>query len=257
MLVSDMDSHARSQDRAEPDTAGRPGAPLLLRRLTAGGTEGNERLTVLTGLVLFVLLAVLGATIALIGQLLWLHLFLGFLLIGPVALKMASTGYRFVRYYTADARYRKKGAPAPALRVMAPAIVLLTVLVFATGVLLIVIGPDSDLRGEVTLIHKVGFIVWVVFTAVHVLGHLPELLRSRRVSRQVRADLNALRSRIPGFGSPPEPPLTRALPGASGRWLSLGTATVLGGVLAVALIPQFSAWTHADLHHHHFGQHVQ
>lgn len=205
------------------------------------------------GLVLIVLLAVLGVTIVRIGQLMWLHLFLGFLLIGPVALKLASTGYRFVRYYTANARYPAKGAPAPVLRMLAPGVVLLTVIVFATGVLLIVIGPGSDLRGKVTLIHKAGFIVWVVLTAVHVLGHLPELLRSKRVSRQVRADVNELRSRIPGFGSAAEPPLTRPLPGASGRWLSLGTAMVFGLVLALALIPHFSAWTgaQAHLHHHH------
>ena len=46
-----------------------------------------------------------------IGQLLWLHLFVGLLLIGPVVLKLASTGYRFARYYTNDAVYRRKGPP--------------------------------------------------------------------------------------------------------------------------------------------------
>lgn len=253
MLIGEMSSHARSQQRAERETARGRVAALGLRRLTAGDAEGNERLTVVVGLVLIVLLAALGVTIVRIGQLMWLHLFLGFLLIGPVALKLASTGYRFVRYYTANARYREKGPPAPALRMLAPGIVLLTVLVFATGVLLIIIGPGSDLRSKVTLIHKVSFIVWVVFTAVHVLGHLPELLRSKRVSRQVRADVNELRSQIPGFGSAAEPPLSRPLPGASGRWLSLGTAMVFGLVLAVAVIPQFSAWTGAGAHlHHHF-----
>ena len=43
-------------------------------------------------MVLLVLFAVLGITIIRIGQLLWLHLFLGVLLVGPVALKLASTG---------------------------------------------------------------------------------------------------------------------------------------------------------------------
>jgi len=78
------------------------------RGLLAGGTEGNERLTVLTGLLLIVLLAVLGVTIIRIGQLLWLHLFLGLVLLGPVALKLGSTGYRFARYYTSDPAYREK-----------------------------------------------------------------------------------------------------------------------------------------------------
>jgi hypothetical protein len=221
----------------------------------AGGTEGNERLTVITGYVLIVLLAVLGLTIIRIGQLLWLHLFLGLALIGPVALKMASTGYRFVRYYTADPRYRTKGPPAPALRTMAPLVVGLTVLVFATGVILLFVGPADSLRPRLVLIHKVSFIAWIVLTAIHVVGHLPELLRTERISAQTRREIGALRADVPGFGGPAEPPLRGPLPGAGGRWLSLGGALVVGLVLAVALIPQFSAWTApgvpALLHHHH------
>ena len=60
-----------------------------------GGARGNSLLTSLTAAVLLVLLAVEGATIPLIHQLLSLHVFLGVLLLGPVALKVASTGYRF------------------------------------------------------------------------------------------------------------------------------------------------------------------
>ena len=63
------------------------------------GTDGNELLTSMTGAVLIVLLAVLGITILRIHQLIWLHLFLGLVLIGPITIKMASTGYRFARYY--------------------------------------------------------------------------------------------------------------------------------------------------------------
>jgi hypothetical protein len=221
----------------------------------AGGTEGNERLTVITGYVLIVLLAVLGLTIVRIGQLLWLHLFLGLALIGPVALKMASTGYRFVRYYTAEPGYRTKGPPPPALRTMAPLVVGLTVLVFATGVILLFVGPAGSLRPRLVLIHKVSFIAWIVFTAVHVIGHLPELLRTERISAQTRREIGALRADMPGFGGPAEPPLRGPLPGAGARWLSLGGALVVGLVLAVVLIPQFSAWTApgvpAVLHHHH------
>src|ERR1700737_2831710 len=80
-----------------------------MRSLTAGGTDGNEQLTAATGVLLIALLAVLGVTIVLIGQLIAVHLFLGLLLIGPVLLKMASTGYRFVRYYTQNPPYREKG----------------------------------------------------------------------------------------------------------------------------------------------------
>ena len=63
--------------------------------LTGGGPEVNERLTTVTGAILIVLLAVIGFTIPQLRQFIWMHLFVGLLLIGPVLLKMASTGYRF------------------------------------------------------------------------------------------------------------------------------------------------------------------
>ena len=219
--------------------------------LTAGGTEGNERLTVVTGALLIVLLAVLGLTIAFIGQLLWWHLFLGMALIGPVALKVASTGYRFIRYYTADPPYRRKGPPPPALRALGPVLVGLTAIVFATGVALLLIGPSS--RGTLVLVHKVSFICWVVVTAIHIAGHLPELLRLNRVSQRTRAELGELRSLVPGFGGAAEPPVNGPIPGGGGRWLSIGTACALGLVLAAILIPDFGAWTSAQalFHHHH------
>jgi hypothetical protein len=226
--------------------------PRLRGRLLGGGTEGNERLTVVTGALLTLLLAVLGLTIVLIGQLIWLHLFLGLALIGPVALKMASTGYRFVRYYTADPPYRHKGPPAPALRALGPVLVGLTVLVLATGVALLVVGPGSSTRDTLVLLHKASFIVWAAVTAVHILGHLPEIVRFNRISRQTRTEINDLRAQIPGFGPGAEPPLTDAIPGGGGRWLSICAAMVVGLVLAGALIPQFGPWTAPGaLHHHH------
>jgi hypothetical protein len=221
--------------------------------LLAGGSEGNERLTVVTGALLIVLLAGVGVTIALIGRLLWWHLFLGLALIGPVALKVGSTGYRFMRYYTADPAYRHKGPPPPALRALGPALLGLTAVVFATGVALLLIGPSS--RGTLLLVHKVSFICWVVITAVHIAGHLPELVRFNRVSRQARAELNDLRFRVPGFGGAAELPVSVPIPGTGGRWLSVGTAVALGLVLAASLVPDFGAWTSAQVlfdHHHHF-----
>ena len=220
-------------------------------RLLTGGTEGNERLTVVTGMLLIVLLAALGVTIVFIGRLLWWHLFLGLVLIGPVALKVGSTGYRFVRYYAAEPRYRGKGPPPPALRVLGPILVALTAVVFATGVALLFLGPSS--RGTLLLIHKVSFICWAVVTAIHIAGHLPELARFRWVSRQARAELNDLRSLAPGFGGPAEPPMNGPIGGSAGRWLSVGTAVALGLVLAAVLIPDFGSWTagQALLHHHH------
>jgi hypothetical protein len=220
-------------------------------RLMAGGTEGNERLTVVIGALLIVLLAAEGVTIVLIGRLLWWHLFLGLALIGPVALKVGSTGYRFMRYYTADPAYRRKGPPPPALRALGPVLVGLTTIVFATGVALLLIGPSS--RGTLLLVHKVSFICWAVITAVHIVAHLPELARFNRVARHTRTELNQLRSRIPGFGAAAAPPVGRPIPGGGGRWLSIGAALALGLVLAAILIPDFHAWTGAQtlFHDHH------
>jgi hypothetical protein len=225
--------------------------PRARRRLLAGGTEGNERLTVITGWLLVVLLAVLGVTIVFIGQLMWLHLFLGLVFIGPVALKLASTGYRFVRYYTANAPYRRKGPPAPVLRALGPVLAGLTIAVLASGVALLVIGPGSPSRDTLVLVHKATFIAWIVFTAVHVLGHLPEIVRFNRVSRRARTEISALRAQIPGLGGPADPPPTESIPGGRARWGSIALAMVLGLALAGAFIPQFGTWTAPGARHHH------
>jgi hypothetical protein len=187
----------------------------------------------MTGTSLIVLLAVLGVTILRIGQLIWLHLFVGLVLLGPVGVKLASTGYRFLRYYTHNPIYREKGPPQLFLRLIAPAVVATTLTVFATGVLLLDQGPAS--RGALLLLHKVSFIVWLGFTAVHVLGHLPGM------GRELAA------ARLDGG-------LRRSSPGAAGRWLALAGAVVGGVVLAVALLPDFAPWTARGVftHHHRF-----
>jgi hypothetical protein len=211
------------------------------RVLLAGGTEGNERLTVLTGLLLIVLLAVLGVTIIRIGQLLWLHLFLGLVLLGPVALKLASTGYRFARYYASDPAYREKGPPAPALRGLAPFVVFFTLAVFGTGVALLVLGPSA--RQPLVLLHKVSFFLWLAVTALHVLGHLPEILRplsNARRSRREILDAHGAWAR----GGRSKVPTAARVDGRQARAAALIIALVGGLALGVALIGQFSVWTH-------------
>jgi hypothetical protein len=203
-------------------------------RLLGGGVDGNEWLTAAAGIVLLVLLAALGVTIVRIGQLTWLHLFLGLLLVGPVALKIATTGYRFVRYYTRSERYFERGPPLLALRAIAPAVVISTVVVFASGIVLLVIGPRD--RGPWQSVHKVSFIVWIVFTALHVLGHLPRVGGLLGLWRRDSRD-HALSG-----GE-----------GAAGRWIALTGAIVAGAVLAIVLIPQFGWWTAPGALHHHHG----
>jgi hypothetical protein len=215
---------------------GRARRRSALAGLTGGGTDGNEQLTAMTGVVLIVLLAVIGVTILRIGQLISVHLFVGLLLIGPVALKLASTGYRFARYYTHEPRYHRKGPPHPALRMIAPVVVLSTVVVFVSGVVLMFDGPLD--RDPLLLIHKVSFIVWVAFTALHVLGHLPGFGHALRATRA--GDDPAVGRADIGSGA-----------GEAGRWIAMAGALVAGVVLAIVLIPDFAAWTAHSLGHHH------
>lgn len=217
----------------QPEPSASPLARLSLRNLLAGGTTGNELLTSIDGGLLIVLLAVIGVTIVQIGSLLWVHLFVGLVLLGPIALKLASTGYRFARYYTGDTRYRSKGAPWTPLRLMAPVVVVSTAVVMASGVWLLLAGPSS--RGRLLTVHKVSFFVWGAFTAVHVLAHLPELRRA----------LNA------EYGGSARSRHALAPAGRAGRTLSLTSALVLGTVVAILLIPEFAPWLHAHFHHHH------
>jgi hypothetical protein len=192
--------------------------------ITGGGTTGNERLTAASSALLLALLAVIGVTLLRLGQLLSVHLFVGMLLIPPVLLKLGSTGYRFIRYYTANAAYRRKGPPPALLRVLAPALIASTLVVFASGVALLFVGPSS--RGELLPIHKFSFIAWGALVGVHVLAHLPS------IPRAFAADYG--RSSLSGD-----------VTGRSGRTLALAGALVAGIVVAIIVIPQFGPWLHA------------
>jgi hypothetical protein len=229
MNTTDMSAREQTRDLAARRTVPRTSARRA-KSVTGGGTDGNELLTSMTGAVLIVLLAVLGITILRIHQLIWLHLFLGLVLIGPITIKMASTGYRFARYYARNPAYRAKGPPEPLMRMTAPIVVASTVVVFATGILLLITGPSG--RGQYLFLHKASFVIWLGATAVHVLGHLVDLRRSLLPTHEPSG-------------------LSGSSPGAAGRWIALAGALVGGVVLAIALIPQFAPWTaHAAFLHH-------
>ncbi len=180
------------------------------------GVAGNARLTGAVAAALLVLLAAEGLTIPFIGPLLGPHIFIGMLLIGPVLLKMGSTGYRFARYYTDDQAYVRKGPPPIGLRVLAPGVVLTTVALFGTGVALLFAGRPSN---TLVFAHKASFIAWFALMSVHVLGHLLEVPQlgfadwRRRGPREAR------------------------LAGAGGRALALGGAIALGVRVGRAHVP--------------------
>jgi hypothetical protein len=141
------------------------------------GVEGNERLTAITGAVLLILLLVECYTVLQIGRLITLHVFLGMLLLGPVTLKAGSVLYRFVRYYTGSAPYRRKGPPAMPLRLMGPVVMLLTACVFGSGIMLAVTGPTFWAPSGWLVLHRFSFIAWAFFITIHVIAHIVRMTR--------------------------------------------------------------------------------
>jgi hypothetical protein len=146
---------------------GRPRRWRMLGR--TGGPEGNERLTATVGLVLIVVLVVEAATTLSLSTYLPVHIFLGLVLLPAISLKLASTGWRAFRYYAGSAPYRVLGPPQIAVRLLAPLLVMTTVLLFGSGVAFLV----TDKRGGLLLsIHAVSFVIWGVLMIVHVLVYL-------------------------------------------------------------------------------------
>jgi hypothetical protein len=193
--------------------------PRLKPGERSGGTEGNELLTSATAALLTALLVALGVTIVHMRGLVTAHMVIGLVLIPPVVLKLASTGYRFVRYYTGSRAYRVKGPPQLPLRLLAPALVAATIAVFASGVLLLADGHRARTLLE---IHKVSFIVWGVVFAVHFLAYAPHVVRSLAAAwRATRRE---------------------AVPGAGLRGMLVASATGGGVVLAVSLLPAIHSW---------------
>ncbi|MGD0082373.1 MAG: hypothetical protein ABSD78_04150 [Acidimicrobiales bacterium] len=153
------------------------------------GVEANARITGSVAAVIFVLLALEGLTIPAIGRLTTAHVVIGMMLVPPVLVKTGSTGYRFVKYYQGDAAYREKGPPPAALRLLGPFVVVLTMVVIASGIALLFV--PLHWRGDVMLVHKASFVLWFGAMTLHVLGHIVETAKlaprdwSRRTRRQI------------------------------------------------------------------------
>lgn len=153
------------------------------------GVESNARLTGATAALLLVLLAVEGVTVLRVRALLSLHVFVGMMLVPPVLLKIGTTSWRFARYYFGAPAYRRKGPPPAILRVLGPVVVILTVVLLASGIGL-VIAPHS-LRHSLLFLHKASFVLWFGAMTVHVLGHLVDTSRLAPLdwARRTRGDV--------------------------------------------------------------------
>jgi hypothetical protein len=182
---------------------------------------GNERTTALAGAALLVLILVELVTVPVLRALLGVHVFVGVLLAGPLAVKLASTGSRFVRYYRGSPAFVRKGPPRPALRVLAPLLVLTTLVLLGSGIGLLVTGPTHP--GPVLFLHGISFVLWLPMVAVHLLAYL------RRVLRLIGDDWRKRR---------PEP--------ASPRRVRLGVnlaALLIGALAAILALGGATPWT--------------
>jgi hypothetical protein len=163
-----------------------------------------------------VLLAVECFTAFRLRQSLPVHFFVGLLLVPPILLKLASTGYRFARYWLGDPRYRRAGPPSLQLRLLAPVVVVATIALFGSGIELWLFGLRF---GAVWLtIHEDSFLVWFFATGAHVLGHLDD---TRRLAG----------AELTGAGTPPGAVTRRSLVTAS---------LVVGLALALLSLPWWS-----------------
>jgi hypothetical protein len=203
-----------------PDAARRePSRRSWRAAVRAWGPQGNERLTTSTGLVLLVLLAVETLTTLSLRSYLPVHIFLGLLLLPPVALKLASTGWRFLRYYTDNEAYRHEGPPGLLLRILAPLLVASTLTLFGSGVALIVLGHGG---GLLLSLHAVMI--------VHVLAYLARTFRLGPADWLPNAE--------------------HIVAGVRSRRAALGGALLAGALLALTTYPFQQSWLN---HRHEHG----
>jgi hypothetical protein len=177
------------------------------------------------GLILVGLLFVEALTTLALHDYLSVHIFLGLLLIPPIALKLATTGWRFSRYYLRNPAYRLKGPPQLFLRLLAPFLVLATVVLFGTGVAFLAVGHGG---GLLLTAHAAAFVVWGVLITIHVLAYLPHVLRN---------GLADWRPRV-------------ALRGASLRRTLVVGAIAAGVAVGLGTYTVQTTWL-AHRHHHH------
>ncbi len=157
------------------DAPARTAPPLRRHPRRDPGVEGNARLTGATAAVLLVLFALEGLTLPRINSrvMLTAHIVLGMVVVPPVLVKVGSTSWRFLRYYTRRPAYRRRGTPPLLLRVLGPVLVVLTVVMLASGILLVLLA--GQVRHALLLVHKVSFVLWFAVMIVHVVGHFVEM----------------------------------------------------------------------------------
>jgi hypothetical protein len=180
---------------------------------------GNERLTALAGAVLLVLIVIELVTLPDMRALLSVHVLVGVLLAGPLAVKIGSTGYRFMRYYTGSPAFVRRGPPHLGLRLLAPLLLATTLVMIGSGIGLIITGPN---QAALTAVHGISSVAWLPMIAVHGFAHI------RRVPRLIADDWRRSSA-------------TQATGRTVRTGVSLG-ALVIGAIAAILVYPAASPW---------------
>jgi hypothetical protein len=202
------------------------GGHLAQRRFNPAG---NARLTAAVGALLLAPIIVELVTVVLgVHTFMSVHVFVGLLLIPPVLLKLASTGWRFARYYTRLDVYVAHGPPQLAMRLLAPLLVAATVVLFASGIAMGFLHGGA--LGLARQLHGPASVIWIVLVGVHVLVYLKRTLISA-------AEDLTVAGRAPA-------------PGAGRRGLVLGAVALAGLVLAAVMVPAQHRWIDLPRNHH-------
>jgi hypothetical protein len=146
-----------------------------------------------------------------------------------VLLKLASTGWRFTRYYTGSAPYRLKGVPQLTMRLLAPLLVVATLVLFGSGVAMGILHGQSLLVAR--RLHGPASVLWLLLIGVHVLVHLKRALISSKedITTASRASVR----------------------GARARTYLLATALAAGVIVGAATLPVQVQWLHLPHNHDH------
>jgi hypothetical protein len=190
---------------------------------------GNARLTALVGVLLLGPVALELATVVLgVHSFMSLHVFVGLALIPAVALKLASTGWRFARYYTRSDAYVEHGAPQIAMRLIAPLFVAATVVLFASGVAMGFLHGHA--LEDSRRLHGPASVVWLVLFGVHALAYL------RRAVIGSRSEVNADDRSV--------------VPGRTRRGYVIAIAVLSGLLIGAGTVPAQHRWVRLPRDHH-------
>ena len=192
---------------------------------------GNARLTAAVGLLVLAPVAIEVATILLgVHTFMSVHVFVGIAVIPAVLLKLASTGWRFVRYYTRSRPYVADGPPQTAMRLLAPLFVVATLVLFGSGIAMGLLHGQSLQFAR--RLHGPASVIWLALLGLHVLVYL-----RRALTNAARDAAPAGRARVRG---------------TTARVSALAAVVIGGLVLGAATVPAEHRWV--NLRHDEHGR---